>query len=287
MNTGQVVRTYPTHGAQISSMGLRPILPPSPPVTPRQVAQDEDEGDDEDVAMDGERVTNGHGLDISVNLRVDSKPQEQGEAETSNGTTHGLDEKPRPDTTGDASQDSEAPMNTESSPYDPLFDDDAEGEEVPPSDPPDVEGILDIDSSTIPDLPTSSPLVPTRPTLSLPGMIKPTLSSSNSRDIPPPSATSSGTPLFAPSSAGPSRPKDRATQAHGIPLLSPTEYSGFSDDVLMYSSMDGQVTLVDRRVGGGKEEGGRVGRLMGGDKAPPWCMSVSPQVLVLLTLVHH
>jgi hypothetical protein len=40
--------------------------------------------------------------------------------------------------------------------------------------------------------------------------------------------------------------------------------------------MDGQVTLIDRRV---SSRSGDVGRLLAGDKAPPWCMSVSFTVL--------
>lgn len=79
-----------------------------------------------------------------------------------------------------------------------------------------------------------------------------------------PLATPGGSASTPRTHAGPSR-----SAANNIPLLSPTEYKQFSSDVLLTSSMDGQVTLSDRRVGGA------VGRLQPGERAPPWCMSVS------------
>lgn len=46
---------------------------------------------------------------------------------------------------------------------------------------------------------------------------------------------------------------------------------------MLASFMDGQVMLVDRRIPPNGNEGIRgVGRLSPGNKAPPWCMSVSP-----------
>lgn len=120
--------------------------------------------------------------------------------------------------------------------YDPLFDEDADGEVVP--------------SAEISAEPT--PSATTKPTLSLALPVVPS-SSSNSLFAPPLSANSS-----------------RQGLASTIPTLSPTNYKAFSNDVLMTSSMDGQVTLIDRRMGSDPV----AGRLIAGERAPPWCMSV-------------
>lgn len=52
--------------------------------------------------------------------------------------------------------------------------------------------------------------------------------------------------------------------------LDPATYFGFSPDVLMTATIDGQITLWDQRSQGQKG----VGRLWMSDKTPPWCVSV-------------
>lgn len=142
----------------------------------------------------------------------------------------------------DPSKDDDA----KSSSNDSLFDDDADGE----------------DESKLPTPVEGTSVMG----LALPG----TKSSAASTPLPNTGA-SAATPKPQ-AQAGPSR-----SAASNIPLLSPTEYKQFSNDVLLTSSMDGQVTLTDRRVGGG------VGRLVPGERAPPWCMSVSLSRPALLT----
>lgn len=149
------------------------------------------------------------------------------------------------------------------SPFDPLFDDmggdaDAEGESVLPS-----------NDATADPTPAQTP----RPVsngfgLALPGSNSTTTKPLNDDTKP---ATASA-PLFSHSNAqaGPSR--SGAGAAGSIPLLTHTTYDAFSEDIMMTSSMDGQVTLIDRRVPSGSEGG--VGRLQAGERAPPWCMSV-------------
>jgi len=145
-------------------------------------------------------------------------------------------------------------MSDKPSPFDPLFDDDAEGEEIP------LSGGLDMASSPAPnhrDLASSSPGRP--PALALP------------RTTPQFGAPSSAsTPLFP---AALLASTSRQGAASNIPLLSPAAYKSFSEDVLLTSSMDGQVVLIDRRVPVYDGCSGGVGRLLPGDKAPPWCMS--------------
>lgn len=55
------------------------------------------------------------------------------------------------------------------------------------------------------------------------------------------------------------------------PILDSSTYAGFSPDILMTASIDGQVILWDRRA---YTLGKGVGRLWMGEKTPPWCMSV-------------
>lgn len=153
--------------------------------------------------------------------------------------------------TGDtAAMDVDMEKPSRASSYDPLFDDeDAEGEEAPPS------------------------AVPTKPNSPVPALAQPSAGPSrqplnlalpqtnghkaNGSALPPPTPA---TARFAGAAAT-------------IPLLSSTSFKQFSDDIALASFMDGQVMLIDKRVQGGNG----VGRLMPGDKAPPWCMSVSLQ----------
>lgn len=162
------------------------------------------------------------------------------------------------------------------SPYDPLFDDDMGGDA-------DAEGESVVPSNGNTALPT--PLASSPPPSFTPGLALPTASgldtftsNANGYETPPLTTQSNPktetrqsppgpTPLFAQNAtAGPSRGEGAA---RGIPLLTRTTYGEFSNDVMMTSTMDGQVTLMDRRV----PDNGRVGRLLAGEKAPPWCMS--------------
>jgi hypothetical protein len=56
----------------------------------------------------------------------------------------------------------------------------------------------------------------------------------------------------------------------GLPPLAPETFKQFSEDVMLVASMDGEVALHDRRA-----DSTLVGKLEGGPKSGPWCMSVS------------
>jgi len=136
-----------------------------------------------------------------------------------------------------------------------LFDDDAEGED---------EGDVTMTEPTpAPSLavptPAPAPAPAPAPLLALPGTSKPT----------PPTPTVSTPTKPAKTFPTPAVIPPKPAPSGGMPILSPTEFRGMSNDVLLTASMNGQVTLVDRRVGGA------IGRLQPGEKAPPWCMSVS------------
>lgn len=135
---------------------------------------------------------------------------------------------------------------------DSLFDaEDAEGSIVPPS-----------------GMQTTTAGSPAPPNLALP-VAGP--SSSSSKQV-------NGLNSASASSSGQQRQQSqaqsiaRAKAAMAIPLLSPTTYRSFSEDVMLTSSIDGQVTLIDRRL---PQREGAAGRLVPSDKAPPWCMSAS------------
>ena len=138
--------------------------------------------------------------------------------------------------------------------YDPLFDD--ADEDVPPA----PSAIL-ASGGTPGGLSFPPPGSGSVPKLALPG----------SQPAPPkPLALPNGnTPKFE--TAAPSVPAVRSVPS--LAPLSPESYRAFSDDVVLTSAMDGNVVLIDRRVK--SYDNGGVGRLLAGDKAPPWCMSVS------------
>jgi transcriptional activator SPT8 len=262
LNTGQTVRTYPTHGAQLSSIALRPFSHPlSPSPSPKPDAEKEAPKEK-----------------ISVSVGPDFFEKRQPEA---NAEPNGVAEKDGPDSSSDtidAPAEDNVPAAEAGIEVKPVVNDDIDMDKASSHDSLFDED-LDVDGETAPasnDItiaptpsphPTitatgsaqKSPLKPTPLNLALPGMQKPGVESKTG------SSSNPGVP-----SSG------RAGAASNIPLLSKTSYKQFSEDVILYSSMDGQVVLIDRRVPSyGGASGVGVGRLMPGEKAPPWCMSVS------------
>lgn len=264
LNTGQTVRTYPTHGAQISSLSLRPFSHPiSPTPSPQPIDEDEDKGTK---------------LDVSVNVGSDffQKDRKDGSAVSPTKDTSAMeidgntDSKDKAQDTKPIPEGIDADGSDKASPFDPLFDDDAEGESVLPSGEVTMTG-----TPAINDMAPPSPPRPA-PSLVLPGMTTngntPVANGAQTSSVP-------STPLFSiPSQAGPSRLGAAST----IPLLSPASWKTYSEDVMLNSSMDGQVLLIDRRIPDNGSNTG-VGRLKPGDKAPPWCMSVSQMFFSLLS----
>ncbi|KAL1407334.1 Transcription factor spt8 [Vanrija albida] len=271
LNTGQTVRTYPTHGAQVSSIALRPLTA---------------------ATSTSPRPENGDGPSISVNVGPDffTADQKAEEGATANGSgtpaeaPAATEDVAMADTDADADADGEGDDGKSAASYDPLFDDDdAEGEEE--SKAGDVTMADALAGSIVPAVstPTPAPKPPNGLGLALPGSTpkaSPGLAlpgSATTKATTPPTANGSAAPtphLFG-TAASAQASSSRAAAAN-IPLLSPADYRQFSNDILLTSSMDGQVTLIDRRVAskeGGDQAG--VGRLMPGDKAPPWCMSAT------------
>lgn len=281
LNTGQTVRSYPTHGAQISSLALRPSGRLAAEALPN--------------------VTNG--VHISVNAGADFFEKDRSPGPAANGhsdtppaispsASAPTGDGPKTEPPSSPSATVEAPgssANAETavvivptegdilmdapSPYDPLFDDmggdaDAEGESVLPSG----------DFTAVPT-PIETPPITNGFGLALPG----SNSTTTKPQVEEAKPSTPLAPLFSQTNAqaGPSRSGGGA--AATIPLLTRTSYDAYSEDILMTSSMDGQVTLIDRRVPEGS--GGGVGRLQAGERAPPWCMSVRDIVRPLCSRV--
>ena len=232
LNTGQTARTYPTHGAQLSSIAIRPFAhPPSPSPSPNV---------DIEPQQTGEAREN-----ISISIGPDFF--EKRDAPSTN-----ADEEPEPALDPNNALNIDVEMSDKPSPVNSLFDDDAEGEAVTPT----VTGINDMNPQPHP------------PALALPNTFA---RSSASMSLFPPAQTASSS---------------RPAAASNIPVLSPASYKSFTEDVLLTSSMDGQVVLIDRRAAGSDGSSGGVGRLLPGDKAPPWCMSVREPFTLIYSSPH-
>lgn len=148
--------------------------------------------------------------------------------------------------------------NKSNASYDPLFDDDAEGEEDVTMDPAPGLGLA---------LPGAKPAAsPALPTLSTPTPAPPSQSSQTGPALPGQNQASTPTAPGLFSAASARAAATTTTNTKATPSLSPATYHSMSPDILLTSSMDGQITLIDRR------SPSLVGRL-GGSKAPPWCMS--------------
>jgi transcriptional activator SPT8 len=163
--------------------------------------------------------------------------------------------------------------------HDSLFDEDedadadavAEGDSIAP-----LNDVTNTATNTAAATPTSVvPSASARPqslALALPGISRANSAGSTAGPSAAPNRNGTGA---GPGVSALAQQAPRTGAASGIPVLSPAIYRQFSDDVLLYSSMDGQVVLVDRRVPSYEGTSGGVGRLLPGERAPPWCMSVS------------
>ncbi|GBE81951.1 WD40-repeat-containing domain protein [Sparassis latifolia] len=236
LNTGQNVRTFTAHGAQLAAIAVRPLVSDfsgyqwsTPPSRVNQLPSTYSEDPPatyQNAATNGRSMSTGNGSAgyhapyfINGNGRAD---------QVQNGMPQQRDEDAKSDTS-----------------FDPLFDDepDADGEldqEDGPQQPPAY-------GSSYP--PAAPQIAPQTPQYSTPfSNAQPSQFQANGRTV-------SGTV---------------AAPKNGPPILDPTSYTAFSPDVLMTASVDGQVILWDTRV---QSSGHGVGRLWMSEKTPPWCVS--------------
>ncbi|KAF8328886.1 WD40-repeat-containing domain protein [Cantharellus anzutake] len=212
LNTGQIIRGFSSHSAQLTTVAVRPLGAPIPAnyrtwsigtVMPSQTTE----------------------FSTPQPMRVD-------ESQTTVGA---------PVTSPQASEDAAGESDND---FDPLFDDDAEPPpahpQPVPAPPPQSAGMT---------LPSGGGALQ----LHMPGSNQyPT------RTPPPPPLHQ--LPYLTPA------PSKKET-----PILDPVRYNDFSPDILMTASIDGQVTLWDRRASSLDSRG--VGRLEGNERSPPWCVS--------------
>nr|ODN85992.1 transcriptional activator SPT8 [Cryptococcus depauperatus CBS 7841] len=258
LNTGQTVRTYPTHKAQLSSISLRPVghaysSCPSPGLQRKDgrdaspnlsISVGPDFFDKKDTNST-EKVDKKTVETTTIEEKVKPDDKEQGKGKEN--------DKPGVDADVGMADSKSATSNN----VDSLFgDDDAEGETATTS-------ILPTNILT-PPLTLSTKHKSTG--LVLPGQRPIPAPASHTQSQPP----SSSVPLFAPHIPSSANKQGAATT---IPVLSRTSWDSYSEDVLMTSSMDGQIVLLDRRVPSYEGANTGVGRLLPGEKTPPWCMS--------------
>ena len=326
LNTGGIVRHYPTHGAQISSLSLQPtaLFPYSSP-SPRhretmqsEMGEDKEDNEQADAAM-ADTVSVSVGPDFfkadrtsplkGQNDAQQAESSAEANADSSDGKGHATRKDGDVDMDASPSKEAEKPTPKASSPtkaaspipspkaagskresreasFDDLFADDiadADGEADAEGEA-DADGEADAEGETVPPSEigtgTNTPHASNGfGGLALPGLALPQPMASTS------SASGSGAKsniigLNTSTAAAAAAAAPVRGAADALPLLSPATYRDFSEGVMLASFMDGQVMLIDRRVPEKEHAEGRgVGRFTPGEKAPPWCMSVSASSL--------
>ncbi|KDQ60948.1 hypothetical protein JAAARDRAFT_31941 [Jaapia argillacea MUCL 33604] len=238
LNTGQIVRKFTSHGAQLAVIAVRPLstsssdgFHPNVDVEFSRPFSNIYDPEDSVAAMDAE-----------LTQVLTQELLEPTSGDITNSTLLGNTNEPLvrnlPRRESDAKSDAS---------FDPLFDDEPDGD-------------AEMDDSLFPRTPLT-------PGLSMPGADVPQIPGTGG--VPP------GIPN-APSQPQVARPNIRtsfsqaAVPKNAPPLLDPASYATFSPDLLMIASVDGQVMLWDRRV---QTPGTGVGRLWMSEKTPPWCVS--------------
>lgn len=243
LNTGQVVRRFTAHGAQLVAIAVRPLNPLTQPFSLGSSADTGGESDgyptistainrkmESDVSMaDVDKFS------ISAAGGVEKIHDYQPSHASAAFANHNpISNQPTQDT--DSKSDAS---------FDPLFDDepDADGE-IDNYSPHDGGSAIQAVASHN----TNTPLGQ--------GGIVPDESSS-SQQIQPVARSSQSSTIAPPKNAP--------------PLLSPDNSATFSPDILMIGAIDGQIMLWDKRV---NTPGKGVGRMWMSEKTPPWCVSV-------------
>lgn len=281
LNTGQVVRSYDGHAGQISSIAFRPMY--TPPVTS---AATESEATADSAAVDTAEPMN-EDSDASSLLADDDLDamlkKEMSEDET------------RENTKKHDEAEAEHPPNNanETKEHDPLLDSDADADgdslfgEQDDSLDADASGEEDdLAAQTKPARSESLGLPGVKEPARLPGTKEtepkkpePAISLPGARPSPPKQAQSLPTPQPTPQPSSKSlldKPKTLPKPLFGSMSLSwqhDTDISRFSSDVMLTSTLSGQVLLWDRRVDTKSKEGVRALSLPPG--TPPWCVSAA------------
>ncbi|KAA1471108.1 WD40 repeat-like protein [Dentipellis sp. KUC8613] len=245
LNTGQIVRRFRTHGAQLAAIQVRPVTTNFPNMPA---------GVNASVNLQSDMFTSSAVSEFMATDAASSDLATYTSQDTSTmATSTTLDDTPslnsqtqKAQAAGDsvpaapsAAKESDAKSDTS---YDPLFDDEPDAEGEPDTSPP-------------------SPLNQAGTEFGAGG--------SNALHLPtsgPASTPFGSTPAAkAPTAAAPA-PKNAP------PVLDSVSYATFSPDIMLTAAMDGQVILWDCRVAD-PSPGHGVGRLWMSEKTPPWCLS--------------
>ena len=274
-----MVRSYDGHAGQVSSIQFRPLHAPSAPVPDihiRAEATETAEGTSPlEVELEAELAqtmdTDGPTSDVPPTdehdaiLDSDGENEERADKDNDNDSRFGEQDESmaeaRVDGSGeaaDASGDSDLDADGEAD----LFD----GEDTKP------EGD---DSDDTPQLPTPAPAkTPAGLSLALPGQQRPDVKKEDAPGASPPRAAPK--PAAA---AAPVMPKTNVKQlpkpmfgSMSMPWQYDADVSRFSSDIVLTSTLSGQVLLWDRRVDSKARAGVRALPLP--PNTPPWCMSV-------------
>lgn len=241
MNTGQAVRKFTAHGAQLVGVAVRPLSGLSQrfsPISSAEVGGESETYSDTPAATSHKKSS---GAYTSANVETFS---------TAAGKAHGhqqrtLDASASQNAISNlASQESDAKSDTS---FDPLFDDEPD---------PDGDGDNHSAGDGGADRAKSCHKESTAPS-SYVGLAVPDAGGSDPASQGQQGARSSQSSVAPPKNAP--------------PLLSAENSATFSADVLMISAIDGQIMLWDKRV---NTPGKGVGRLWLSEKTPPWCVSV-------------
>ncbi len=264
LNTGQVVREFTRHGAQISAIQLRPTARPMPSAADEsgiKIVFRPKAEETEDVEM---AVADGNAVDDVAGGPSTSGKDEDVKSEASFGSLFGDEENEvKPGDAADSQRrTSNAQTNNNTSGVKPPEAQARAGEPaVAAKDEEEAAAETDVkvkDSKA--HKRRLSTAVKTAKREAEAALYSDDDEATNK--VPAPRFAASNAPL-------PNILKDK------LPTLSPATYKDYSDDVMLVASMDGQVALHDCRVASSL-----VGALETTDRTPPWCMSVSAGTII-------
>ncbi|WFD31245.1 Transcription factor spt8 [Malassezia sp. CBS 17886] len=301
LNTGQVVRSYDGHAGQISCVAFRPVHPAgSPPLSAMGNASTAASQTTEDTAMeeatastspfaddelevelkrtlsetqDGDEDPSGGDADAEKTFAYDDASAEHDAVLDSDGADgdslfggndESLADAGEADASGE-SADGEANSTLDADGEEDMFDD-ADQPPAPANPVGDGDESDDAPLSTLPAdgahaaAPSAAPFP-----LALPGQ--------KTEEAPTPPAQLTTQPKTLPmrEQRAPELPKPMFGSMNS-PIQNTSDVSVFSRDVMLTSTLSGQVLLWDRRVDAKGKNGVRALALPPG--TPPWCMSV-------------
>lgn len=263
LNTGQIVRSYPGHAGQVSNVIFRPL---SVPGTHVPVADDGDEAmETDDVEL------------ASMPTSEKSTAEVAAQAPSSGPDAPIKDAPSAPDVDGDDNDDDSLFGDEDESMQQRGSDQDADGDR-------DADGEVDTFSSGAPkstapektasavSLPGGSgaPSKPAGATIALPGQHPAEPAAATKAETMPEAPVGRAE---APAAKAPAKPLPKPMfGAMNVAWQSDADVSAFSQDVLLTSTLSGQVLLWDRRVDTKDKAGVRALALPA--NTPPWCAGV-------------